>query len=273
MPNIQITLPVSLTAPHLNTVLKYFERANRISPPEWKLVFEAFDLLGRATVKIGRRRITFRQFYEREVERRYADDFLNDLLATDVPEAEGETLQQKVAFNLLTWLEQDGLYHSEVADSEYLAAYCLYWWTSFARGYRFEVAILRELQTAGIVFTAHDLRIRAERFSPYDLVIDRRLGDIKHTTYFLHTARALPLQCDFYITRLYHARRRRYQPIVILTEETWRELNGAVTTATLETAAEIFPAPAQIVFQGKNLIVVTFDLWKERVKRRQQKET
>lgn len=62
MPNIQITLPVSLTAPHLNTVLKYFERANRISPPEWKLVFEAFDLLGRATVKIGRRRITFRQF-------------------------------------------------------------------------------------------------------------------------------------------------------------------------------------------------------------------
>lgn len=152
------------------------------------------------------------------MERRYADDFLNDLLATDVPEAEGETLQQKVAFNLLTWLEQDGLYHSEVADSEYLAAYCLYWWTSFARGYRFEVVILRELQTAGIVFTAHDLRTRAERLSPYDLIVNRRLGDIKHTTYFLHTARSFPLKCDFYITRLYDMRRRRYARIVILTE-------------------------------------------------------
>lgn len=135
------------------------------------------------------------------------------------------------------------------------------------------MAIIRELQAAGIAFTTHDLRARAERLSPYDLVVNRRLGDIKHTTYFLYTARSLPLKCDFYITRLYNTRRRRYERIVILTEDAWRDLNGAVPTVKLEVAAEFFPAPAQIVFEGQNLIVVTFDLWKERIKRRQRQET
>ena len=204
------------------------------------------------------------------MERRYADEFLKSLLASDGPEVDDEALQQKIAFEIIARLEEAGLYHEEVAGSEYLASYCLYWWTSFARGYRFEVAILRELQTAGIAFTAHDLRARAGRLSPYDLVVNRRLGDIKHTTYFLYTARSLPLKCDFYITRLYNARRRRYERIVILTEEAWRDLNGAVPTVTLEAVADFFPAPVQIVFEGQNLIVVTFDLWKERVRRRQQ---
>ncbi len=273
MPGTQITLPASLTAPHLRAVLKYFERTNRLNPQEWKLALGAFDLLGRATIVTGRRRLSFRQFYEREVERRYADEFLNALLAADDPEGDDEALQQKIAFEIIAHLEQNGLYHEEVTDSEYLAAYCLYWWTSFARGYRFEAAILRQLQAAGIAFTAHDLRVRAERLLPYDLVVNRRLGDIKHTTYFLYTARSLPLKCDFYITRLYHARRRRYEQIVILTEEAWHDLNGAVQTGTLEAAADFFPAPVQIVFEGRNLIVITFDLWKERVKRRQRQET
>lgn len=272
MPGTQITLPPSLTAPHLRAVLKYFESANRLNPQEWKLALGAFDLLGRATIVMGRRRLSFRQYYEREIEHRYANEFLNSLLASDDPEAGDEAMQQKIALGIITNLEEAGIYHEDVADSECLAAYCLYWWTSFARGYRFEVAILRELQAAEIAFTAHDLRVRAERLSPYDLVVGRRLGDIKHTTYFFYTARSLPLKCDFYITRLYNTRRRRYERIVILTEEAWHDLNGSVPTVTLEAAADLFPAPAQIVFEGQNLIIVTFDLWKERVKRRQQQE-
>lgn len=88
----RITLPVSLTAPHLRVVLKYFERVNRLSPQEWKLVLAAFDLLGRATVITGRRRLSFRKFYEREIEHRYADKFLDSLLTSDDPEAANEAL-------------------------------------------------------------------------------------------------------------------------------------------------------------------------------------
>ena len=184
MPKTQIILPTRLTPPHLGAVLKYFEAANRLSATEWKLALEAFDLLASATVVTGRRRRSFRQFYEGTVERRHAQRFLTELLAADDPEATGEALQQQTAAALLTDLEQTGLYHEDVADSEYLAAYCLYWWTSFARGYRFEAAILRELRVAGIAFVAHDLRVRVERLSPYDLIVNRRLGDIKNTTYF-----------------------------------------------------------------------------------------
>ncbi|MGH9842725.1 MAG: hypothetical protein ACREEM_28610 [Blastocatellia bacterium] len=184
MPNLQIILPTRLTASHLHVVLKYFEATNRLSAQEWKLALESFDLLGHATLVKGQQRSSFREFYESAVERRHADGFLTDLLAADDPEAKGEALQRRIAAEIIGNLEQGGLYHEDVTGSEYLAAYCLYWWTSFARGYRFEAAIMRELQTAGIAFTAHDLRVRAERLSAYDLVVDRRLGDIKHTTYF-----------------------------------------------------------------------------------------
>jgi hypothetical protein len=164
------------------------------------------------------------------------------------------------------------LYHEDLPGSELLAAYCLYWWTSFARGYRFEVTILRQLEAAGIKFSAHDLRVRAERLSPYDLVVSQRLGDIKHTTYFLDMARSLPLTCDFYITQLYVTHQRRYHPIVILTAAAWHDLNGPVEPATLEAAADHFPAPVQIQFEGQPLIVVTFALWQRLVRKRQAQE-
>lgn len=272
MPKPRIILPARLAPPHLAAVLKYFEATDRLSAGEWKLALEAFDVLGGATLMTGRRRRSFRQFYESTVERRHADRFLTEMLAADDPEVKGAFLQHQVAAAILANLEQEGLYHEDVADSEYVAAYCLYWWAAFARGYRFEAAVLGKLRAAGIAFVAHDLQVRAERISPYDLVVDRRLGDIKHTTYFLYTARSLPLKCDFYITQLYHAQRRRYVQIVILTEESWHDLNGPVKAATLETAADFFPEPVQIVFEGRRFVVVTFDLWKDRVKRRQERE-
>ncbi len=204
------------------------------------------------------------------MEDRYADGFLADLLAADDPRTKGDLLQREISATILARLEQEGLYSDDITDSEYLAAYCLSWWTGFARGYRFEVAIFSELQNEGIKFAAHDLRVRAERLSPYDLIVDKRLGEIRHTTYFLHTARSLPLKCDFYITRLYDARHRRYSQIVILTQEAWEDLNGEVTAAKLETAADFFPEPVQIMFENRRFIILTFESWKERVKRRQR---
>lgn len=122
------------------------------------------------------------------------------------------------------------------------------------------------------MFTAPDLRKRHERQSPYDLIVQKRFGDIKHTTYFLHTARSFPLKCDFYLTRLYDVRKRRYWPIVILTEDAWHDLNGAVAECSLEQAAEHFPAPVQIVFEKQRLVVITFELWKTKIKLRQEQE-
>lgn len=270
MSQTQIILPTRLTPPHLGAVLTYFEIADRLRATDWKLALAAFDMLGNAVLITGQQRKSFRQFYESAVEHRYADEFLTALLDAPDHESKGKTLQQQVAAEMLAQLEKDGLYHEDLTDSEYLAAYCLYWWTSFARGYRFEVAILRELEADSIAFTSHDLLIRAERLAPYDLVVSRRLGDIKHTTYFLYVARSFPLRCDFYITRLYDTRRRLYQPIVLLTEAAWHDLNGPVMTATLETAADLFPEPVQIVFERQNFIVVTFAHWKKQVLRRQQ---
>jgi hypothetical protein len=105
MPQIRITLPTDLTAERLRAVLKYFERAGRLSPNEWKLVFAAFDALGKAELAIGRRRLSFRQFYDREVDRRWADSFITRL--TTDSEAEVEALQQKTAFEIIGKSERE----------------------------------------------------------------------------------------------------------------------------------------------------------------------
>jgi hypothetical protein len=173
---------------------------------------------------------------------------------------------------VLESLEKEALYADNVANSEYLAAYCLYWWSAFARGYRFELTILRDLEASGIAFSAHDLRKRLERVSPYDLAVLGQLGDIKHTTYFLHAARTRPLRCDFYITRLYDARQRRYLPIVAMQEAAWRAVNGPVAEASLEGAADLLPDAVQVVFDQQRLVIVSYDTWKHKIRQKQAEE-
>ena len=271
MSEIRITLPPNLTARHLRVVLKYFERTDRLTPQEWRVALETFDALGKGIVAVGRRRMSFQQVYDRYVDRPYADAFIAQLLALEDVEADAEALQQQFAFDVLAGLERERLYHGEVAGSEYLAAYCLYWWTSFGRGYRFELMVFHDLRASGIAFVAHDLRKRTERRSPYDLVVLRQVGDIKSTTYFLSIAYSL-LQCDFYITRLYHPRRRRYLWVVVMTAAAWQALNGEVAPASLETAADFFPEPVQTVLEGQHFVIAPYNLWKEKVKQRQQEE-
>jgi hypothetical protein len=272
MPQTQITLPPRLTAAQLRLVLKYFERTERLSPQEWRIVFDTFDALGKGAVSIGKRRMTFQQVYDRHVESAYAENFIAKLLARERPEREAEALEKGTALEILAMLEQAGLYDEEVPGSEYLASYCLYWWTAFARGYRFEVTIFQDLRASGITFVAHDLRKPTERRSPYDLVVQRQLGDVKNTTYFLHAARTRRLSCDFYITRLYAARQRRYLRVVLMTHAAWKTWNGEVPIATLETAADFFPEPIQVMLEGQPFVLAPYDLWKQRVKRRQEEE-
>jgi hypothetical protein len=143
---------------------------------------------------------------------------------------------------------------------------------AFARGYRFELTVLRDLEASGIAFQAHDLSKRDERLSPYDLVVLGQLGDIKHTTYFLHVARTRLLKCDFYITRLYDSRRRRYVSIVVLQARSWHAINGPVTEASLENAADFFPDAVGVVFDEHRLVVVSYELWKRKVRAKQAED-
>ena len=57
-----------------------------------------------------------------------------------------------------------------------------------------------------------------------------------------------------------------------MTEAAWGALNGEVAVASLEMAADVLPKPMQIVFEGQHLVIIPFDLWKEKVKQRQQEE-
>lgn len=54
MPQVDIRLPVDLTTQHRRIVLKYFEKTQRLSPQEWKAALQAFDMLKKGTVEIGR---------------------------------------------------------------------------------------------------------------------------------------------------------------------------------------------------------------------------
>jgi len=273
MPNAQVILPPSLTERDLRVVLKYFEKTGRLSPEDWRIALDTFAVLGDGRLHMGQRRLSFRSVYDRFVEDRHADHFIAELTALEDLSAAAEALQQTIAFEILGALEEEGLYSGELPGSEYLAAYCLYWWTSFARGYIFEVSVFRDLQTSGIEFFAHDLRRRNERRSPYDLVVLGQFGDVKNTTYFLYTTRTLPLKCDFYITRLYYATERRYLSVVFMTEAAWRTLDGEVAPAALMAAADLFPQPVLLSFQGRAFVIVPFELWKANVKQRQQEET
>lgn len=267
----QVVLPSNLRGHELQIALKYFEDAGQLTPREWKTALSTFDALRKGVVMVGQRRITFQQVYDRYVDFPYADSFIAQL--TELPDlnVSAEMLQRETSFEVLTALEQQGFYQEESEGSEYLAAYCLYWWTSFARGYRFELEVLRDLAASDIEFIAHDVRTRTGRLSPYDLVVLKQRGDIKNTTYFLHLARALPSSCDFYVTRLFDSRVRRYLPVVIMTEAAWRILDGDVPTASLETVADFFPRPVKFTSKDRSFIALPYDLWKARVKKRQEK--
>ena len=272
MPEIFITIPANFTQEHEHVVLKYFETAGRLALREWKIAFGAFDKLAHAKINWYARQMSFADYYKQFVEAMHADRFILALLRTENTSTVAEQLQAEVSRKILSSLQEKGLYATDVEGSQFLAAYSLYWWNSFARGYGFEIEVFRKLDAAGIAYTAHDLLDGTERLSPYDLTILGYLGDIKNTTYFLHSRRNLPLLCDFYITRLWHARRRRYIFAVILTSQMWEQINGAMHTAPLEEAAYFFPNPVAVVIEERIWIVIPLSLFFEKIGKKQREE-
>lgn len=200
----------------------------------------------------------------------FADQYIEQLLEAGNVTVESPELAARFARQIRPILQDVGLLRRDVPYGILLQGYCLYWWQSFARGYAFEVYIMRDLTAARIEFQMHDVRNRVERYSSADLVVLGLLGDIKSSIYFLQWHGQLPN--DFYITRLY-ARGRERTLVVFQKPHAWKAVGGGLTVpGTLETILDLLPSPVQIGLRGIMLIVVDYETWKQMVRQKQAGE-
>lgn len=270
---LHIILSPRLTPQHRSAVMKYLTRQGKLTGSEAVTALQAFNLLAESQVVHQGETRTFAAIYDQLIDRAYADDFIERLLNLPEPErTKADALKAEVARQILPQFKAEGLYRPDLPESAYLLAYAYWWWDAFAKGYIFEAQVFHDLAQSGVEFIAHDIRSRAERLSPADLIVLGYIGDIKHSTYFLLPLRISGLSHDFYIVRLYHPVWRRIARAVILREVVWQEINGEPVLGELNRAAELFPAAVRIEFPDGALIVVEYEQWKAKVKARQQKE-
>ncbi|MGH9842217.1 MAG: hypothetical protein ACREEM_25985 [Blastocatellia bacterium] len=267
---MEIHLNPRLTQAHQAAILKYSRNPRALQKDEWVTALAAFDLLSACRVVREGKSQTFAQFYEEFVDRSYATAFLSDLLAMNDAEGEGMRRAEEIKTQLLADLRASGLLEPLTAEQRLLMAYCIYWWVAFAKGYITEVAIFQDLTRSGIVFQAHDLSQFSERFSPDDLTVSGMRGDIKSSTYFLHSARHFPLKHDFYIAALYDPQLRQQRRVVIMQPDAWDKIDGDPLVAELEQAVALLPQPVKVLVKGQGLVVVEYNLWKEKILALQQ---
>jgi hypothetical protein len=266
---IAVELTPSLSDKHQALVLRYLGEAERFSLGEWVTLLEAFTTLSGSRVWLDDEMLTFQAFHDRFVDQAYSDSLITALFDETNISTHAPTIQAGYARQIYQRLRSEPFALGGGGAAQCLLAYCLYWWASFARGCAFELEITRDLEAAGVPFAAHDLRVREQRFSPSDLTVLGMTGDIKNTTYFLHVARSFPLTCDFYITQLYDSARRSYRRIVIVTEQAWHRINGETVTGDLTRAAQLLPDIVGVTFLGYHLVVVDYEIWKQKVRDRQ----
>lgn len=265
-PTITIRLPVGFTDNQQRLVLKYlFEGRQRISGAEWPILLRSFNQLHRAQVITQTRISTFRRVYKREVDRRFSDQYIEQLLKlSDVPR-EFFSLRDVFSRAIVTYFQQAGLQRDDLPATNLFLAYSLYFWESFAVGYAFEVQIYRDLTAAGIIFETHNLRDRKDRRSFSDLKVLGLSGDIKSSLYFLDVGRNRDLPHDFYVTRFYDKKGRQRILVVMLKPEAWNLINGETITMLLQEAVEAFPSPARVELQVGTVVIVDYEIWKTKV--------
>jgi len=264
-----IDLPRNLTSVHQAVVHVYLQDYRLLSNDNWRVLLEAFDILRQARLTRGGRSWTFEDIYRRAVEGRYATPFLDQLLAMAHPLHEGIPLKARVARQIRAALIADGWYDSQEMGSKYLLAYVYYWWDSFAKGYIFEASVFRDLEATGIVYSAHNILDPVERVSACDLVVEGWRGDIKTSTYFLHTSRTSDLPHDFYIIRLFDSHHKAWVQAVLMRPAVWQALNGDTLAADIRHAVRFFPSAVQIDLTEGRFVVLGYGEWKARVKARQ----
>jgi len=262
---VVVILPAAFNRLHAAAIHKYFRAEHNLTGDEWRILLDAMDLLRRATIHAQSGAYTFAGVYQQFVEYIHADTFIEQLLNMKDIAPESSRLRAQIASQILDTLRQAGLYVPTIPETQLLAAFCAYWWHSFAKGYAFEVTIFKHLANNGIDFEAHDIHTASGRRSPHDLIVMGFRGDIRTSTYFLHMRRAAALPHDFYVTRLYNSDDRRWEKIVLLREACWRALNGDLVLASWETVWRIFPRAALVEFNVRKMVVVQYETWKQRV--------
>jgi hypothetical protein len=254
-----IALVVDLTDTQRELLVRYAARPRSIRGYEWRETLTAFDVMGNSTLTVDGRTLKFAAFYDEFVDDRYAAAFIESLQELADVEADGLTLVSEFAEKVLTDLEQTGVTLTGSVGERCLVAFCYYWWTSFGKGYVRKVTVFRDLMAAGIAFDAHDLSDKRQRFSSYDLTVSGWRGDIKTTTYFLHTRRSFPLVNDFYLVGLYDETARRKLDVVMMKPAVWERLDGEPLPCELREVARHFPQPTQVTVRDETLIVVEYE--------------
>ncbi len=270
-PTLRIHLPAGFTNDHQRLILKYLvEGRTALSQIEWQLVLNGFNQLHQALVVTPEGATSFRQVYQAQVDRPFADAFIAELLRLPDVARDYPSLRARIAQAIVMRLRQGGLRRPDLPETNLLLTYCLYFWESFAAGYAFEVEIYRDLTAAGIAFEAHDIRDRQGRLSPYDLKVLGLRGDIKTSLYFLYVGRGRGLPHDFYVTRFYEGRRRRTL-IVMLKPEAWTQIDGETVAVVLEQATRVFPTAALVELEAGKIVVADYAVWKIKVLHRQRR--
>ena len=268
---MKIALPHAFTTEYRQALTTYLIDDRLLDEEGWRLVFQGIDLLSQAEVTADDEQRTFREVYHGYIDRRLADLYISQLLEIENVQSESPALTAAFARQIGPSLERDGLVRPDAPDSWLLVADCVYWWQSFARGYAFEVEIIRDLEATGIAFQAHDLRSRAERYSPADLVVLDLLGDIKTSTYFLQFQPPGELPNDFYITRL-HQKGQSRTMVVFQKPAAWAKIDGETLTGELDNVLALLPHPVQLQQHGITLIVVDYETWKQKILQKQAQE-
>jgi len=261
----EIILPPGFTETEQAMVLRYLEDVAKPGQ-DWPGLVRTFACLREAIVAIpGKGRRTFASLYTHLIDSRLTDPFITALYGLDDLEQGSVDLWRAGARRIRPLLEVAGLYAAGDPPTRFLLAYCLYWWHVTAKGYTFEVEIFRDLRRSGVSFTAHDVRLRSERFTPYDLIVFGFRGDVKTSTYFL-TLTGRVLRSDFYITRLWLSKARSRTLVVFLKTPMWDEINGETPLVAWHELESCLPQPARIVYRGEELVVSDYEVWKEKMR-------
>lgn len=257
-----------LLPPEVTLLRRYLTESHLFSGQEWRELRQILDRLAGCEVQFGTRGYRFAQFYSSFVNGTYAYPFLSELANLTDTERDGQKLQARIARQIWEWLRLNGVQPGQVPHAEYLVAFCLYRWGSFARGHVFEATILRDLKRTGIELTPHDPS--TERFVPYDLYVPGLgYGDVKTSVYFLDDLTADAPTADFYITRLYVPRSKEHQRVVFVTSRGWSRLwrkeqaPPEVAVSSLTDAAAHFPQVSRFQLEHLTWIVVEYETWKQ----------
>jgi hypothetical protein len=187
MDQFDITFPETLTPARRDAVLRHLTVQGTLSKTDWQQALVGFDALHLATITWAGQTATFRQFYRHVIDEPYATRLLTAIHATADVESVGRRVSAEIGREIFVELQRLGGGKPQTFQEQILLAYCLYWWQSFAKGYIIQFTVYRDLTASGVQFDGIDPLDLQQRYAADDLIVSGWRGDIKASTYFIHT--------------------------------------------------------------------------------------